>query len=55
MEKELNSLEKKREILNKLVENINILDGEGKSLLQQVSEEVDMLILDYIKNYGRRL
>jgi archaellum component FlaC len=50
MGEELNNLEKKREILNKLVENISNLDNEDKSLLQQVSEEVDMLILNYIKN-----
>ena len=49
MKQELNNLEKKREILNKLVENIDDLDAESKILLQEISEEVDILILEYIK------
>lgn len=52
MSEELIRLEKKREILNELVKNINILDYEEKKFLQQISEEVDKLILNYIKNYN---
>lgn len=50
MEEKLNNLEKKRELLNNLVENIADLNGEDKSLLQEISEEMDILILDYIKS-----
>lgn len=52
MNEELIRLEKKREILNELVKDINILDHEEKKFLQQISEEVDKLILNYIKNYN---
>lgn len=54
MEKEFNELEKKRGLLNEIAENIEILDIKEKSILQQVSEEMDMLILDYIKNCDHR-
>lgn len=50
MKETLNTLEKKREILNKLVENIDGLLERDKFFLQQISEEMDILILDYIKN-----
>lgn len=50
MKKEFKELEKKREVLNELAENIDILDMKEKSILKQVSEEMDILILDYIKN-----
>jgi len=55
MKEGLNNLEKKRAILNKLVENIDDLNDDIKSSLQQISEEVDILILDYIKNNEPKL
>lgn len=50
MKKEFRELDEKREVLNELAEKIDILDMKEKSILQQVSEEMDILILEYIKN-----
>jgi hypothetical protein len=50
MKIEIRDLEKKREVLNKLAENIEVLDINQKNILQQISEEMDMLIIDYINN-----
>jgi hypothetical protein len=47
---EKSDIERLREILNKLAENINILDVKDKLILQKLSEEMDKLVLDYIKN-----
>lgn len=50
MKIEIRDLEKKREVLNKLAENIEVLDINQKNILQQISEEMDRLIIDYINN-----
>lgn len=50
----LSDLEKKREALNKLAEKIGDLNEEDESLLQKISEEMDMLVIDYLKNNDYR-
>lgn len=47
---EKSDIEDLRQILNKLTINIDILDINEKLILQKLSEEMDTLILDYIKN-----
>jgi len=47
---EKGDIESLRTTLNKLAENINILDIKDKQMLQKLSEDMDILILDYIKN-----
>lgn len=44
-----NDMDNKREILNKLSKNIDSFNENDKNLLQQISEEMDKLILEYIE------
>jgi hypothetical protein len=41
-------IESLREILNKLSENMDVLDEKGRQLLQKTSEEMDRLLLEYM-------
>ncbi|MDR3598444.1 hypothetical protein [Clostridium sp.] len=41
-------IESLREILNKLSENMDVLDEKGRQLLQKTSEEMDKLLLEYM-------
>lgn len=47
----LNDIEYIREILNKLAENMDVLKEKDRQRLQKISEEIDKLILDYLKKH----
>jgi len=49
MKNVLKEIERKRELLNHLLEDREQLSQKDKALLQQISEEMDELILAYIK------
>lgn len=49
MWKEIKDIEQMRKILNKLAENIDTLNEKDRQELQQISEAMDNLILEYIK------
>lgn len=38
-----------REILNKLIININFLNKSDRDILQEISEKIDKLIVDYLQ------
>jgi hypothetical protein len=38
-----------REILNKLIININFLNKSDRDILQEISEKMDKLIVDYLQ------
>lgn len=42
-------IELMREILNKLIININFLNKSDRDILQEISEKMDKLIVDYLQ------
>ncbi|MNC81051.1 MULTISPECIES: hypothetical protein [Clostridium] len=42
-------IEVMREILNKLIININFLNKSDRDILQEISEKMDKLIVDYLQ------